>query len=117
MNFTEDELVCIIGTLMRDLRGNWGYDYESRIKALKLYLNELSKINPTLSSDVNTVLDVCNHQLNADGYDYIVDGRFFRDEPFYNKSPVEGRTERVKAVLYSLLTHPEYSWLEEDEND
>lgn len=107
-DWTQDELICAVGTLLLDLRGNWGDQYEDRIEQVI----KLSNLITNRDDDVFELLLVCDHQLN-DQDEFGRDGRYFRDRPFYGEIPEEGKTNKVKEYLLSYLTYPEYSWVKE----
>lgn len=95
-NMTQEELKTCLGQLLLDLRGNWGYAYESRLKEA---LNFCSLIEDD-TSDVEWRIE---SELEGD-----YDGRIFRDGDFYGYSSEEGTTDGVKKYLRGVLTHPEY---------
>lgn len=93
---TQEELKTCLGQLLLDLRGNWGYDYSSR-------LNEALNLCSLIEEDTSDVERKIFEELE-DTYD----GRTFRSASFYGYSSEEGITDEVKEYLNNILTHPEY---------
>jgi len=115
-DFTDAELRVAAGTLMRDLRGDWGSEYVSRIEKLVELMKQIASNDTSQDQSERTkavqVLHTCEHQMNNQE-EYGRDGRYFRDLPFYDEYPEAGKTERVELYLYRVLNYPEYSWLGE----
>lgn len=111
MNFNKEELKTIIGHLQLDLRGNWGWDYETRLEELIDLLNQLRKYAVDDVKDHD--LEVSNFEINdlintAQGeIDEPSDGRIFRGGWLYGYESEEGRTQGVYDYLNSILTYPE----------
>lgn len=111
MNFNKEELKTIIGHLQLDLRGNWGWDYETRLEELIDLLNQLRKYAVDDVKDHD--LEVSNFEINdlintAQGeIDEPSDGRIFRGGWLYGYESEEGRTQGVYDYLESILTYPE----------
>lgn len=93
---TQEELKTCLGQLLLDLRGNWGYAYNSR-------LNEALNLCSLIEEDTSDVERKIFEELQ-DPYD----GRTFRSASFYDYSSEEGTTDEVKKYLRGVLTHPEY---------
>jgi hypothetical protein len=111
MEFSVEELKTIIGHLLLDLRGNWGWDYEPRLEDLIDLLNQLRKYAVDDVKDHD--LEVSNFEINdlintAQGeIDDPSDGRIFRGGWLYGYESEEGRTQQVYNYLKNILTHPE----------
>lgn len=111
MEFTKEELKTIIGHLQLDLRGNWGWDYETRLEELIDLLNQLRKYAVEAVKDHD--LEVSNFEIDnlietAQGeIDEPSDGRIFRGGWLYGYESEEGRTKEVYDYLNSILTYPE----------
>lgn len=93
---TQEELKTCLGQLLSDLRGNWAYDYHSRMQTA---LGLCSQID----EDTTDVENRIEREMEGD-----YDGRIFRNGDFYGYSSDEGTTEEVKKWLENNLTHPEY---------
>jgi len=93
---TQEELKTCLGQLLLDLRGNWGYDYKSR-------LNEALNLCNLIEEDTLDVEWRIESELGGD-----CDGRIFRGSSFYGYVSEEGTTDEVKEWLRDVLTHPEY---------
>lgn len=128
-NWTLYELIATASTIMSDLRGNWAYDYGSRMRILcdvlteiieydfggekEEFLEQLKGLHPNYKALAKADLEVTQGELKEP-----YDGRVFRDScHFYSVLPLEGTTPRVKEFLLGVLTHPEYTWVEEDESN
>lgn len=111
-DWTLPEMICAVGTLMGDLRGNWGYEYSSRMEEVETLLHKMGERDDLTEKqimDVANDLRVTKEEM-ADPYD----GRIFRDDcNFYEMEPEDGKTDRVKEYLLTVLTHPEYRWVGE----
>jgi len=111
-DWTLEELECAIGTLMLDLRGNWGYDYQDRMQDVSDLLTRIVD-----HDDVDEKLQIMatqDYNVTKEEMYEPEDGRVFRDEcNLYGSTVEEGKTERVKQYLADSLSHPEYSWITE----
>lgn len=102
-----EETKTAIGSLMKDLRGNWAYDYTSRIVEVKELAESLLKTEPEKKELTESLILICDKEL-----EYLQDGRHFRGEYLYCYSSDEGRTKKVFDYLENHLTQPEYNQIE-----
>lgn len=106
-----EELKTAIGHLQLDLRGNWGWDYQSRLEELIDLLNQLRQyaVQNTKDHDVEVnEFEINDLIATAQGeIDDPSDGRIFRGGYLYGYSSDEGRTQDVYDYLNSILTYPE----------
>jgi hypothetical protein len=111
-----EELKTTIGHLQLDLRGNWGWDYKSRLEELIDLLNQLRVYAVDEPKDHD--LEVNHFEINsligtAQGeIDEPSDGRIFRGGWLYGYESEEGRTQEVYDYLKRVLSHPEYNNIE-----
>lgn len=103
MNFTQEELKTVIGCLQLDLRGNWAYSYSDRLIELISLVEQL----PPDDEDAALITSIAQREL-----DEPFDGRAFRGGYLYGYQSEEGKTQRVKDYLDSILTQPEYNNIE-----
>lgn len=127
-NWDVPELATAIGTLMLDLRGSWndGYTYRMRetirmLEALRSQYESMSEKDKFVSalhgdqeilSKITSDIVVTESELHEP-----YDGRIFRGCNFYGHATEDGKTDRIKMYLYTVMTYPEYSWMEVDEDD
>ena len=106
--WTQEELICAIGTISLDLRGSWGGEsYPERIKECLKILNFIEGRD----KDKEEFRRISHEQLE-ESFEYGIDGRYFRDKAFYGEIPEAGKTDRVAHYLFRYLDYPEYNWLE-----
>ena len=98
---TEEELKTAIGAIMRDLRGNWGWDYEDRLEEVILLLKQLKNYLPD-EPRIDNVIRTAESELEE-----ATDGRIFRGDYLYSYESEEGRTQEVYDYLQNVLTYPE----------
>ncbi len=106
MNFTEEELKNAIGTILLDLRGNWGWDYEERLDEVIELLKSLKDYLPDEGS-INDLTKLAKEELEEP-----TDGRIFRGGYLYGYESEEGRTQEVYDYLLNVLTYPEENNIE-----
>jgi len=107
-NFSIEELKTATGHLMLDLRGNWGYEYSSRMNELCLLLNLLILKDPDNELTYKSDLETTESEIEEP-----YDGRIFRDQcNLYCYSSNSGKTIRVKNYLEKILKNPEYNQIE-----
>ena len=105
------ELKTTIGHLQLDLRGNWGWDYKSRLEELIELLNQLRSYSVEDPKDYD--LEVNDFEIDgligtAQGeIDDPSDGRIFRGGYLYGYESEEGRTQEVYDYLQAVLSYPE----------
>jgi hypothetical protein len=92
---TQEELKTCLGQLLLDLRGNWAFDYYSRLKTALQLCNQIE----CDTSDIEYKIDI---EMEGD-----YDGRIFRGCSLYGYSSEEGTTDDVKKWLENNLTYPE----------
>ena len=106
-----EELKTAIGHLQLDLRGNWGWDYQSRLEELIDLLNQLRQyaVQNTKDHDLEVNdFEIDNLIQTAEGeIDDPSDGRIFRGGYLYGYSSDEGRTQDVYDYLQRVLSYPE----------
>lgn len=106
-----EELKTAIGHLQLDLRGNWGWDYQSRLEELIDLLNQLRQyaVQNTKDHDLEVNdFEIDNLIQTAEGeIDDPSDGRIFRGGYLYGYSSDEGRTQEVYDYLQGVLSYPE----------
>ena len=121
--WTENELICAVGTLMVDLRNDFGHNYAERLGKLLALLNRLAVVahisykyvDREILADVAHDLVITNDVLAN-----LSDGRIFRDEcEFYGgrgkeRRYTEGETDRVRTWLRAVMSYPEMNWTKED---
>jgi hypothetical protein len=111
-----EELKTAIGHLQLDLRGNWGWDYETRLRSLIDLLNQLRIYSVPDPKDydleVNDFEIDCLIRTAQDQIDEPSDGRIFRGGWLYGYESEQGRTEDVYDYLQRVLSHPEYNNIE-----
>jgi len=106
-----EELKTTIGHLQLDLRGNWGWDYKSRLEELIELLNQLRSYSVEDPKDYD--LEVNDFEIDgligtAQGeIDDPSDGRIFRGGYLYGYESEEGRTQEVYDYLQNVLSYPE----------
>jgi hypothetical protein len=106
-----EELKTTIGHLQLDLRGNWGWDYKSRLEELIELLNQLRSYSVEDPKDYD--LEVNDFEIDgligtAQGeIDDPSDGRIFRGGYLYAYESEEGRTQDVYDYLQRVLSYPE----------
>jgi hypothetical protein len=106
-----EELKTTIGNLQLDLRGNWGWDYKSRLEELIELLNQLRSYSVEDPKDYD--LEVNDFEIDgligtAQGeIDDPSDGRIFRGGYLYGYESEEGRTQEVYDYLQNVLSYPE----------
>jgi hypothetical protein len=106
-----EELKTAIGHLQLDLRGNWGWDYKSRLEELIDLLNQLRSYSVPDPKDYD--LEVNDFEIDglirtAQGeIDDPSDGRIFRGGYLYGYESEEGRTLDVYDYLQRVLSYPE----------
>jgi hypothetical protein len=106
-----EELKTAIGHLQLDLRGNWGWDYQSRLEELIDLLNQLRQYAVQNTKDHD--LEVNEFEINdliataQSEIDDPSDGRIFRGGYLYGYSSDEGRTQDVYDYLQTVLSYPE----------
>ena len=107
----QEELKTAIGHLQLDLRGNWGWDYESRLQEFINLLNQLRSYSVPDPKDYD--LEVNDFEIDglirtAQGeIDEPSDGRIFRGGWLYGYESEEGRTSDVYDYLQRVLSYPE----------
>lgn len=106
-----EELKTAIGHLQLDLRGNWGWDYQSRLEELIDLLNQLRQyaVQNTKDHDlevnefeIDTLIETAQGEIDDPS-----DGRIFRGGYLYGYSSDEGRTQDVFDYLQTVLSYPE----------
>ena len=106
-----EELKTAIGHLQLDLRGNWGWDYQSRLEELIDLLNQLRQyaVQNTKDHDlevnefeIDTLIETAQGEIDDPS-----DGRIFRGGYLYGYSSDEGRTQDVYDYLQTVLSYPE----------
>ena len=106
-----EELKTAIGHLQLDLRGNWGWDYQSRLEELIDLLNQLRQyaVQNTKDHDlevnefeIDTLIETAQGEIDDPS-----DGRIFRGGYLYGYSSDEGRTQDVYDYLQRVLSYPE----------
>jgi hypothetical protein len=111
-----EELKTAIGHLQLDLRGNWGWDYETRLRSLIDLLNQLRIYSVPDPKDydleVNDFEIDCLIRTAQDQIDEPSDGRIFRGGWLYGYESEQGRTSDVYDYLQRVLSHPEYNNIE-----
>ena len=111
-----EELKTAIGHLQLDLRGNWGWDYEPRLRSLIDLLNQLRIYSVPDPKDhdleVNDFEINCLIETTQGEIDDPSDGRIFRGGWLYGYESEEGRTPDVYDYLQRVLSHPEYNNIE-----
>ena len=107
----QEELKTAIGHLQLDLRGNWGWDYEPRLRSLIDLLNQLRSYTVPDPKDydleVNDFEIDCLIRTAQDQIDEPSDGRIFRGGYLYGYESEEGRTQEVYDYLQNVLSYPE----------
>ena len=93
---SQEELKTCLGQLLLDLRGNWAFDYCSRLQSASILCDQIDE-------DTSDVEQRIESEMEGD-----YDGRIFRNGDFYGYSSEEGTTEEVKKWLERNLSHPEY---------
>ena len=112
----QEELKTAIGHLQLDLRGNWGWDYEPRLRSLIDLLNQLRSYAVPDPKDYD--LEVNDFEIDclirtAQGeIEDPSDGRIFRGGWLYGYESEQGRTTDVYDYLQRVLSHPEYNNIE-----
>ena len=111
-----EELKTAIGHLQLDLRGNWGWDYTTRLRSLIELLNQLRSYSVPDPKDydleVNDFEIDCLIRTAQDQIDEPSDGRIFRGGWLYGYESEQGRTSDVYDYLQRVLSHPEYNNIE-----
>ena len=106
-----EELKTAIGHLQLDLRGNWGWDYQSRLEELIDLLNRLRQYavqNPKDHDLEVNHFEIDSLIVTAQGeIDDPSDGRIFRGGWLYGYESEEGRTQDVYDYLQRVLSYPE----------
>ena len=106
-----EELKTAIGHLQLDLRGNWGWDYQSRLEELIDLLNQLRQyaVQNTKDHDlevnefeIDTLIETAQGEIDDPS-----DGRIFRGGYLYGYESEEGRTQKVYDYLQNVLSYPE----------
>ena len=111
-----EELKTAIGHLQLDLRGNWGWDYATRLRSLIELLNQLRIYSVPDPKDYD--LEVNDFEIDclirtAQGeIEEPSDGRIFRGGWLYGYESEQGRTSDVYDYLQRVLSHPEYNNIE-----
>ncbi len=107
---TDKEKIFLIQCLLEDIRCNWGWDVQSRVRRAKELCDELGGEFETLSDECTSFL-----KLFEDG---DTDGRYFRSKFPYGYEDMDKLhklphtfKDKSKAFQYDaeyFLTYPEY---------
>jgi len=124
------EVGTAIGSLMRDLRGSWAMGYEYRMKETFRLLHVLKtahesqtpkeKFVGAISGEFAELRDKVDEDIAVTENELCEtnrNGRVFRSCNLYDFIHKEGQTDRVKQYLYTVMSYPEHSWLEVDEDE
>ena len=102
-----EELKTYCGYIMKDLRGNWAFNYEDRIYELNSFLQEICNHKDSTEIDKENALTDINlgvEELESE----FKDGRIYRDcAKFYGYKSEEGLTEQIYTKLSKDMTYPE----------
>jgi hypothetical protein len=101
MNFNEEELKTAIGSILRDIRGNWGWNYEERLEEVIELLKDLKNYLPD-EPRIDSIIRIAEEELEQP-----TDGRIFRGGYLYGYASEEGRSQEVYDYLLNVLTYPE----------
>jgi len=94
---TQEELKTCLGQLLLDLRGNWAYGYEDRMKTALVLCSKIEL-------DTSDIQSIISNEIEEGDYD----GRCFRGCSYYQYKSDKGTTEEVKEWLKFNLSNPEY---------
>lgn len=104
---SREENIYLIECLLRDVRGNWAGNVESRV-------NKAKELCEELGGDFLNLAERCERFLVCKN----IDGRFFRDEfPqgyqgldnfHYLTANLKDKSQEFQDIAEELITYPEY---------
>ena len=119
------EKILLVELLLRDIRGNWGWENDGKIcsraiKSLDLCDEIANELN---DSDFSELASSCNQYIR-DYFEYS-DGRFFRDEFPYGYIDMDSlhgleptfldKSDDFKRAAEEYLTYPEFHFTDWEE--
>ena len=116
----KEEKILALQLILKDIRGNWGWNLEERVEVALDLATEIAKEDAIFEKMVESINGYIASCENGDN-----DGRYFRDS-FPNgyegmdelhglENTYEEKSESFKSIM-SCITYPEYIFKDRKEN-